>query len=256
MSDTDARTEAAAKALWRTGFIYPSSLWADLEPFIKAVHLERAATVLAAADAVEAREVETLRTALAAMENVAPACTKSDPNGYRCGFDYEGEPLPPGSFTLCPSCNARAALGAVSPTPDATTSALMAKSPSGVVHPYVDGSCEKDGCVPVSPTATGRSEMNAPKCDFVPYPGNGAYGEWRCGLRKFHVGSHRFVNYTIPRFPRFWHIRALLRAFRADRRLRRITKGAQGFGYRRVLFPATYKPTRCKCDLCSTGTTT
>jgi hypothetical protein len=36
-------------------------LWADLEPFIKAVHLERAATVLAAADAVEAREVETLR---------------------------------------------------------------------------------------------------------------------------------------------------------------------------------------------------
>lgn len=87
------------------------------------------------------------------------------------------------------------------------------------------------------------TQMQRDDCAFVPYPGSGAYGDWRCERRRFHLGRHRFVNYTIGRIPRVWHVRRLWGSFRADRRLRAM-KGKGGYGYRRALFPAKYEPIR------------
>lgn len=82
-------------------------------------------------------------------------------------------------------------------------------------------------------------------CAWRPYPGSGAYGDWTCDRPKWHLGRHRFINYTIPRFPRVWHLRSLRRAWRADRRIRAMTgKSGAGFGYRRMLWPARYDPVR------------
>ena len=81
-----------------------------------------------------------------------------------------------------------------------------------------------------------------PECGFRPFPGNGAYGHWTCERRRFHLGRHRFVNYTIARVPRVWHYERLWGAWKADRRLRRINKSKRGFGYRRVLYPTRYDP--------------
>lgn len=84
--------------------------------------------------------------------------------------------------------------------------------------------------------------MTEHQCGFVPYPNSGAYGHWSCERRRFHLGRHRFVNYTIGRTPRVWRLRRLLGAFRADQRLRAIAPGKPGFGYRRTLFPSRYEP--------------
>ena len=84
------------------------------------------------------------------------------------------------------------------------------------------------------------------ECGFVPYPGSGAYGDWRCDRLNHHLGRHRFVNYTIGRVPRVWHVRSLWRSLRADRRLRSMAPGKPGYGYRRALYPSKYEPIRCR----------
>lgn len=33
-------------------------------------------------------------------------------------------------------------------------------------------------------------------CNHAPMPDSGAYGHWRCQRRRFHLGRHRFNNYT------------------------------------------------------------
>lgn len=83
---------------------------------------------------------------------------------------------------------------------------------------------------------------SAEACDFRPFPGSGAYGHWTCDRPQRHLGRHRFNNYTIGRIPRVWHVRRLLAAFRTDRRVRRVTSGKAGYGYRRALFPTRYDP--------------
>ena len=80
------------------------------------------------------------------------------------------------------------------------------------------------------------------RCDFVPFPGSGAYGHWRCELSRWHWGSHRFINYTIARVPRVWHVRHLWGQFRCNRRLARYGVKGNGSGYGRALYPATYRP--------------
>lgn len=77
-------------------------------------------------------------------------------------------------------------------------------------------------------------------CGFRPFPGNGAYGHWTCQRPRFHLGRHRFCNYTVPRIPRVWRLRRLWGSFQFDRR--RHLRGKPGFGYRRDLFPTTYSP--------------
>lgn len=81
-------------------------------------------------------------------------------------------------------------------------------------------------------------------CNFSPYPGSGAYGHWICDKDRFHFSAHRFINYTIPRVPHFWRVRSLWRSARTTRRLRRIDKPGYTtpYDFRRVLYPATYKP--------------
>jgi hypothetical protein len=79
-------------------------------------------------------------------------------------------------------------------------------------------------------------------CSFRPFPGDGAYGHWTCGRRRWHLGGHRFNNYTCPRIPHVWNVRRLWGAFQTDRRVRRINNGKLGYGYRRALFPTTYSP--------------
>lgn len=84
-------------------------------------------------------------------------------------------------------------------------------------------------------------------CGFVPFPGSGAYGHWTCELRRHHRGRHRFVNYTIARIPRVWHLKRLWGSFKADRRLRHLNRvsglpAKPGYGYRRALFPTKYEP--------------
>jgi hypothetical protein len=87
-------------------------------------------------------------------------------------------------------------------------------------------------------------------CGFIPYPGNGAYGHWTCGLPPHHRSDHRFNNYTIPRIPRFWRVKMLARLWRSNRRLRRQRRKygmpAAAFGYRRALYPAAYRPIETK----------
>lgn len=78
-------------------------------------------------------------------------------------------------------------------------------------------------------------------CGFRPYPDNGAYGHWTCGRPARHLGRHRFNNYTMPRIPRIWRVRRLWGAFKADRRVRRLSSHG-GYGYRKVLFPSRYNP--------------
>lgn len=80
------------------------------------------------------------------------------------------------------------------------------------------------------------------ECGFRPFPGSGAYGHWTCERNRWHLGRHRFVNYTIARVPHVWRFRRLAGAFKADRRLRRINPNKPGYGYRRVLFPTKYQP--------------
>lgn len=81
--------------------------------------------------------------------------------------------------------------------------------------------------------------MTSRECGWVPFPRNGAYGEWACERRRWHLGPHRFVNYTIARIPRVWRVGRLWRAVQTDRRLRRY---GGGYSYRRALFPTKYQP--------------
>lgn len=79
-------------------------------------------------------------------------------------------------------------------------------------------------------------------CDFRPFPGSGAYGHWTCGRSRHHLGRHRFNNYTVPRIPQVWRLRRLWGALQTDRRIRRLSAGRNGYGYRRALFPTRYDP--------------
>lgn len=94
----------------------------------------------------------------------------------------------------------------------------------------------------------GLYEWASPRsCEFVPFPGNGAYGHWLCGRRRFHLGRHRFGNYTIGRVPRVWRLRRLRGSLRADRRIRHLNRvsgrpAKPGYGYRQALFPTKYEP--------------
>lgn len=78
-------------------------------------------------------------------------------------------------------------------------------------------------------------------CGFVPFPGSGAYGHWACQRRRWHLGRHRFNNYTIGQMPRFWRLRRLWRDRRTDQRMKKL--GGR-YGYRRTLFPTKYEPVR------------
>lgn len=84
--------------------------------------------------------------------------------------------------------------------------------------------------------------MTDKTCGFRPFPNNGAYGHWTCERQRFHLGRHRFRNYTIGRVPRVWHPRRLWRSFQLDRRLRHNMPEKSGYGYRRALFPTKYEP--------------
>jgi hypothetical protein len=91
--------------------------------------------------------------------------------------------------------------------------------------------------------------VTARACDFVPFPGNGAYGHWKCGRRRWHLGHHRFINYTVPRIPQFWRVAQLRRDFKYSRRSVRMARAVglsrkvvHPYPYRQTLFPATYKP--------------
>lgn len=75
-------------------------------------------------------------------------------------------------------------------------------------------------------------------------PSYGPYGgTWPCNEPRGHQGRHRFRNYTWPRVPRVWHLRALARTWRTNRKLR--GGGADRHGlmrYRAVLFPQRFDP--------------
>lgn len=43
-------------------------------------------------------------------------------------------------------------------------------------------------------------------CPAKPRPHSHAYGHWICGRRRFHLGRHRYRNYTWPRLRR-WQLR-------------------------------------------------
>jgi hypothetical protein len=89
--------------------------------------------------------------------------------------------------------------------------------------------------------------MSDERCGFVPFPGNGAYGHWSCELGKWHIGPHRFINYTIARVPRFWRVRHFWRIHRCEKRLRsygKVSDNPRSWPYRRALFPTTYRPVR------------
>ena len=85
--------------------------------------------------------------------------------------------------------------------------------------------------------------MSERQCGFVPFPGSGAYGHWACQRPAWHLGRHRFHNYTVSRIPRIWRVKRLWGSFKVDRRLRRLAPGKPGYGYRRALFPTRYDPT-------------
>lgn len=82
-------------------------------------------------------------------------------------------------------------------------------------------------------------------CPHHPYPGNGAYGHWQCQRDRWHLGRHRYVNYTTPRFPRVWRVRPL-RLFRLWRRLGFTTsehrRKAVADSVRRRIRPSRYDP--------------
>ena len=89
-------------------------------------------------------------------------------------------------------------------------------------------------------------------CGHVPFPGSGAYGHWSCQRQRFHLGSHRFHNYTTPRIPRVWDAKGIVRTFRGRRRMARMgfekpseRKGTKlsTIRYSSVLHRPRYKPT-------------
>lgn len=73
-----------------------------------------------------------------------------------------------------------------------------------------------------------------------------AYDHWHCQRGRFHLGRHRFNNYTESRFPRFWKYDNWRRTLKANRRLRRYNDkpGAtvRLMSHRRWLFPVKFEP--------------
>lgn len=72
-----------------------------------------------------------------------------------------------------------------------------------------------------------------------------AYDHWHCQKRRFHLGKHRFNNYTGARFPRFWRLDNWRRTLKANRRLRagRTPEIAPRLcSHRRYLFPVRFEP--------------
>jgi hypothetical protein len=72
-------------------------------------------------------------------------------------------------------------------------------------------------------------------CGFRPFPGNGAYDHWTCQRSRFHLGHHRYRNYTVGRIPRFWLLR------RSDLEARDVWAGP-GYWWRQAVYPVRYRP--------------
>jgi hypothetical protein len=53
------------------------------------------------------------------------------------------------------------------------------------------------------------------KCAHKPSPDSGAYGHWECQRSRYHLGRHRFNNYTWRHGARLWgDLRFVARAIR------------------------------------------
>lgn len=72
-----------------------------------------------------------------------------------------------------------------------------------------------------------------------------AYDHWSCQHRRFHLGRHRFNNYTGARFPRLWRLNQWVRTIRGNRRLRgygKLGSKPRLISHRSYLFPVRYEP--------------
>lgn len=82
-------------------------------------------------------------------------------------------------------------------------------------------------------------------CGHRPFKNSTAYGDWTCQRRRWHLGRHRYRNYTTPRIPRLWRVlhRPVSLARKAWR-LHRIGKinGAVANALRRRVRPTRYDP--------------
>jgi hypothetical protein len=81
-------------------------------------------------------------------------------------------------------------------------------------------------------------------CGYVPFPSDGAYGHWSCERQKFHLGRHRYRNYTVSRIPRVWDVQGLAHYWRGRRRLRRLDMSRRDLTlrYATILHRAKYDP--------------
>lgn len=82
-------------------------------------------------------------------------------------------------------------------------------------------------------------------CGHVPFPGSGGYGHWVCERGRFHLGRHRYRNYTTPRIPRVWDVKTLLRYWRTNRKWAKQDWGPKDgplMRYSAVLHKAKYQP--------------
>jgi hypothetical protein len=74
---------------------------------------------------------------------------------------------------------------------------------------------------------------------------HGPYGPtWPCNEPRWHLGRHRFRNYTWPRIPHVWRVKALSETWRANRRLRGMgaTGGDGLMRLQAVLYPKRFDP--------------
>ena len=73
-----------------------------------------------------------------------------------------------------------------------------------------------------------------------------AYDHWSCQRRRFHLGRHRFNNYTGARFPRLWRLDRWARTLKCNRRLRGFRKDGgtapRLVPHRGYLFPVRFDP--------------
>lgn len=73
----------------------------------------------------------------------------------------------------------------------------------------------------------------------------GYLSDWQCERRRFHLGRHRWRNYTRPRFPHFWKLDLWRRTLKCNRRLRGYEKDGTApmlVSHRTYLFPARFDP--------------
>lgn len=88
--------------------------------------------------------------------------------------------------------------------------------------------------------------MTTPPCNARLW----SYDHWHCQRRRFHLGRHRFNNYTAARIPHVWRVRALLEYRAANKRLRPHVKPCAcgkahkrtPLPYREVLYPDRFDP--------------